>query len=598
MKPRIAIYTLVITLITCFTVGFAASGMLRSSAVDSARAQLETQARTLATMLSDGYTSDSNAAMERLRDVASSEGIRIQLIQSDGTVVADTRTLSGTITLDIADNPEIGEAFSVDSAYRLRREGSTDMMYVATAYSDTLVLRVVKSMSSVYKAVDSRIRMLCMWLAISPVLALALIVFMSRMLGNTAKQLHDGFKQLENGDFSARLTSQYADPDGLISGFNEMADQIERKWKSVRRRNHAMNMVTNTMQNGILAVDSDLHIVLINPAAKQMLGIVGSAEGMSISEASHDVRLNPVFTEAMAQEGVYTRDVVARTAVGRARRPLRLYVTALRDDGNTVGALALVEDVTELKRLEQVRTDFAANVSHELKTPLTSIKGFVETLQAGAINKPEMAQKFLNIIMLEADRLTRLINDILSISKLESGNDKVEMQALQLNTMASEICDLLRMHAEQKHITVNCAENAPQTLIWGNPDRVKQMLINLIDNAIKYTLDGGSVTVAVYKDDTTAYFSCSDTGIGIAEENIPRLFERFYRVDKGRSRSMGGTGLGLAIVKHIVLSMNGHIEVHSKLGEGTEFLISIPLYSGQTVQPVTGQSMDSADEIK
>lgn len=598
MKPRIAIYTLVITLITCFTVGFAASGMLRSSAVDSARAQLETQARTLATMLSDGYTSDSNATMERLRDVASSEGIRIQLIQSDGTVVADTRTLSGTITLDIADNPEIGEAFSVDSAYRLRREGSTDMMYVATAYSDTLVLRVVKSMSSVYKAVDSRIRMLCMWLAISPVLALALIVFMSRMLGNTAKQLHDGFKQLENGDFSARLTSQYADPDGLISGFNEMADQIERKWKSVRRRNHAMNMVTNTMQNGILAVDSDLHIVLINPAAKQMLGIVGSAEGMSISEASHDVRLNPVFTEAMAQEGVYTRDVVARTAVGRARRPLRLYVTALRDDGNTVGALALVEDVTELKRLEQVRTDFAANVSHELKTPLTSIKGFVETLQAGAINKPEMAQKFLNIIMLEADRLTRLINDILSISKLESGNDKVEMQALQLNTMASEICDLLRMHAEQKHITVNCAENAPQTLIWGNPDRVKQMLINLIDNAIKYTLDGGSVTVAVYKDDTTAYFSCSDTGIGIAEENIPRLFERFYRVDKGRSRSMGGTGLGLAIVKHIVLSMNGHIEVHSKLGEGTEFLISIPLYSGQTVQPVTGQSMDSADEIK
>ena len=598
MKPRIAIYTLVITLITCFTVGFAASGMLRSSAVDSARAQLETQARTLATMLSDGYTGESNAAMERLRDVASSEGIRIQLIQSDGTVVADTRTLSGTITLDIADNPEIGEAFSVDSAYRLRREGSTDMMYVATAYSDTLVLRVVKSMSSVYKAVDSRIRMLCMWLAISPVLALALIVFMSRMLGNTAKQLHDGFKQLENGDFSARLTSQYADPDGLISGFNEMADQIERKWKSVRRRNHAMNMVTNTMQNGILAVDSDLHIVLINPAAKQMLGIVGSAEGMSISEASHDVRLNPVFTEAMAQEGVYTRDVVARTAVGRARRPLRLYVTALRDDGNTVGALALVEDVTELKRLEQVRTDFAANVSHELKTPLTSIKGFVETLQAGAINKPEMAQKFLNIIMLEADRLTRLINDILSISKLESGNDKVEMQALQLNTMASEICDLLRMHAEQKHITVNCAENAPQTLIWGNPDRVKQMLINLIDNAIKYTLDGGSVTVAVYKDDTTAYFSCSDTGIGIAEENIPRLFERFYRVDKGRSRSMGGTGLGLAIVKHIVLSMNGHIEVHSKLGEGTEFLISIPLYSGQTVQPVTGQSMDSADEIK
>ena len=513
------------------------------------------------------------------------------------SVIADTRTLSGNIMLDTDENPEIAEAFTGKNAYRLSGEGSTDMMYVAVPFSDTLVLRVLKSMATVYKNVDSRIRVMYMWLAITPLIAVAFTLLMSRVLGKTSKQLNEGFKQLETGNFSVRLNEGHSDPDGLIGGFNEMAEQVDRKWKSVRRRNHAMNMVTNTMQNGILAVDSDLHIVLINPAAKQMLGISGSAEGTSISEASHDVKLNSVFTDAMAQEGVYTCDVIARTAVGRARRPLRLYVTSLRDDGNTVGALALVEDVTELKRLEQVRTDFAANVSHELKTPLTSIKGFVETLQAGAINKPEMAQKFLNIIMLEADRLTRLINDILSISKLESGDDKVEMQALPLNTMAADICDLLRMHAEQKHITVTCTENAPQTLIWGNPDRVKQMLINLIDNAIKYTLDGGSVTVAVYKDDTTAYFSCSDTGIGIADENIPRLFERFYRVDKGRSRSMGGTGLGLAIVKHIVMSMNGHIEVHSKLGEGTEFLISLPLYDGQTVQPVTGQSMDSTDSV-
>ena len=595
MRSRLAIYVLIISLIACLCAGLASASMLRSSAIDAAHDQLESEALALSTILA-GNSDD--AARESLRTVATNGSLRIQLIQADGTVVSDTRTLSGMITLDTAENPEIGEAFTGKSAYRLSSEGTNDMMYVAVPFSDTLVLRMLRSMNAVYKDVDSRIRIVCMWLAIVPLLALVLIVVMARMLGRTASQLSGGFKQLAGGDFSVRLDERHSDPDGLIKGFNEMAEQIDRKWRSVRRRNHAMNMVTNTMQNGILAVDSDLHIVLINPAAKQLLDISGSAEGMSISEASHDVKLNSVFTDAMGQEGVYTCDVVARTAVGRARRPLRLYVTALRDDGNTVGALALVEDVTELKRLEQVRTDFAANVSHELKTPLTSIKGFVETLQAGAINKPEMAQKFLNIIMLEADRLTRLINDILSISKLESGDDKVEMQALPLNAMACEICELLRMHAEQKHITVTCTENAPQTLIWGNPDRVKQMLINLIDNAIKYTLDGGSVTVAVYRDETTAYFSCSDTGIGIAEENIPRLFERFYRVDKGRSRSMGGTGLGLAIVKHIVLSMNGHVEVHSKLGEGTEFLISLPLYQGQTVQPVTGQSMDSANDIK
>ena len=203
-------------------------------------------------------------------------------------------------------------------------------------------------MATVYKNVDSRIRVMYMWLAITPLIAVAFTLLMSRVLGKTSKQLNEGFKQLETGNFSVRLNEGHSDPDGLIGGFNEMAEQVDRKWKSVRRRNHAMNMVTNTMQNGILAVDSDLHIVLINPAAKQMLGISGSAEGTSISEASHDVKLNSVFTDAMAQEGVYTCDVIARTAVGRARRPLRLYVTSLRDDGNTVGALALVEDVTEL----------------------------------------------------------------------------------------------------------------------------------------------------------------------------------------------------------------------------------------------------------
>jgi len=242
-----------------------------------------------------------------------------------------------------------------------------------------------------------------------------------------------------------------------------------------------------------------------------------------------------------------------------------------------VGALAIVEDITELRRLEQVRTDFAANVSHELKTPLTSIRGFVETLQAGAIDNPEMAHKFLNIIMMETERLTRLINDILSISKLESGDDEVAIERIRLDKKAQDVCDMLSIHAQEKQVTVNCATGNTPVYIMGNPDRVEQLLINLTENAIKYNEPGGSVTVQVFANDKEANVTISDTGIGIAEENLPRLFERFYRVDKGRSRQMGGTGLGLAIVKHIVRSMDGEIEVHSKLGEGTEFLVTLPL---------------------
>jgi len=359
--------------------------------------------------------------------------------------------------------------------------------------------------------------------------------------------------------------------------YNAIIGRIQDRVQKQASRNHALNVVMNQMQSGIIAVDENLKVMLVTPVAKKLLGIIGNPEGRLISDTSKDVKLDDVFNEAMRQGGVYTNEVAARTAVGRGHRPLRLYVSPMRNDGKVVGALAMVEDITEIRRLEQVRTDFAANVSHELKTPLTSIRGFVETLQNGAIDNPPMAHKFLRIIMMETERLTRLINDILSISKLESGDDEVSVERLRLDKMAFDVSDMLSIHAGEKEVTINCHMNHEPVNIMGNSDRVEQMLINLIENAIKYNKPGGSVTVQVFSNGVEANIAISDTGIGIAEENLPRLFERFYRVDKGRSRQMGGTGLGLAIVKHIIRSMGGEIEVHSKLGEGTEFLITLPL---------------------
>ncbi|MEG0146554.1 MAG: ATP-binding protein, partial [Clostridia bacterium] len=276
-------------------------------------------------------------------------------------------------------------------------------------------------------------------------------------------------------------------------------------------------------------------------------------------------------------------------------RPIRLYVSPMMKDQKAVGAVALIEDISELRRLEQVRTDFAANVSHELKTPLTSIKGFVETLQNGALENPAMAQKFLRIIMIEADRLTRLINDILTVSKLESGEQELPTERIRLDEMTDDVADMLRILAGEKQVTIYTNHEPEPSFIIGNPDRVEQMLINLIENAIKYNKNGGSVTVSIFNSEDTINMSISDTGIGIPEENVSRLFERFYRVDKGRSRSMGGTGLGLSIVKHIVKSMGGMIEVHSKVNEGTEFLITLPRANAAEVSPVERQ-LDAQDE--
>ncbi len=412
-------------------------------------------------------------------------------------------------------------------------------------------------------------------------LLLAVAVFIMVWLAMTSKEylvnhVMRTLDQFSDGNFDVRI-DPIPGKDDMVKEYNAIIGRIQSRIFQQRSRNHALSVVMTQIQNGIIAVDQDLRVILVTPVAKKLLGIVGNPEGMQVRESSKDVDLDEVFMEAMQQRGVYTNDVAARTAVGRGHRPLRLYVSPMRNDGKVVGALAMVEDITELRRLEQVRTDFAANVSHELKTPLTSIRGFVETLEAGAIDNPPMAHKFLRIIMLETERLTRLINDILSISKLESGDTEVAIERIRLDKMAYDVTDMLTIHAGEKEVTINAHMNEKPTYIMGNPDRVEQMLINLVENAIKYNRPGGSVTVQVFSNDKEANVTISDTGIGIAEEHLPRMFERFYRVDKGRSRQMGGTGLGLAIVKHIVRSMNGEIEVHSKLGEGTEFLITLPL---------------------
>ena len=391
-----------------------------------------------------------------------------------------------------------------------------------------------------------------------------------------ARRVMAALDAFADGKFDARvesITGREQDAEIYNAVIGRIADRVHRQ----SSRNNAINLVMTRMQSGIIAVDQNLKVILVTPVAKTLLGIIGTPEGKSISDASRDVRLDDVFNEAMRQPGVYTNEVAARSGMGRGHRPLRLYVSPMRDEGRVVGALAMVEDITEIRRLEQVRTDFAANVSHELKTPLTSIRGFVETLENGAIDNPEMAHKFLRIIMLETERLTRLINDILSISKLESGQDEVSIERIRLDKLAYDVADMLAIHAQEKEVSINCHLNSTPVNIMGNADRVEQMLINLVENAIKYNKPGGSVTVQVFSNGVQANVAISDTGIGIAAENLPRLFERFYRVDKGRSRQMGGTGLGLAIVKHIVRSMNGEIEVHSTLDEGTEFLITLPL---------------------
>ena len=570
MKSRVAVPAALITLIALVLIPVFNSLNIAADRNQSVLDELKAVCQIAGEMTEEVGT---DRRLEVISSLHLRSDITCGLYTLDGTEIYTSADENNSFPEGVADTAAVGR---VRTYIRDDAEG-VPAIYAIYQYEDGVFLLLSSAKINAATVMAERHGIILILVLL--LLAVAVFIFVwvaidyKERLVNRVMNTLDEFS---DGNFDARI-EPLPGKEETVAEYNAIIARIQSRIFQQRSRNHAMSVVMTQMQNGVIAVDQDLKVIFITPVAKKLLGVVGNVEGLPVNEASQDVRLEEVFKEAMQQRGVYTNDIAARTAVGRGRRPLRLYVSPMRNDGKVVGALAMIEDITELRRLEQARTDFAANVSHELKTPLTSIRGFVETLEAGAIDNPPMAHKFLRIIMLETERLTRLINDILSISKLESGNDEVAIERIRLDKLAYDVADMLTIHAGEKQVTINAHINEKPTYIMGNPDRVEQMLINLVENAIKYNKPGGSVTVQVFSNASEANVTISDTGIGIAEEHLPRMFERFYRVDKGRSRQMGGTGLGLAIVKHIVRSMNGEIEVHSKLGEGTEFLITLPL---------------------
>ncbi len=579
MKQKVAITATCLSLILCIAFLVLCASFARTAISDSALAELTRLCR-LSMLLTDSAVFDEQGTVLRLQQATSAGGVSAALYDTSGALIYSTRPgVQDALTQE--ELAEIHEG-KVTAMERHMRGSDASYLFALGRVQDTdRILSVYREGFRLIDGLGGRLVPLCM---LALLVATIILILLQMAVTRTNRFVNDVQRVLEDfseGQFDSRLQNVQGDSLLQTAHFNEVMGRIQDRVFRQKTRNQALNTVINHMQNGILAVDDNLNVILVTPAAKHLLNIVGSPEGQPISQASRDVFLDQVLRDAMAQEGVYMNEVAIRSTVGRSHTPLRLYISPMMKDAKAVGAVALVEDITELRRLEQVRTDFAANISHELKTPLTSIKGFVETLENGAIDNPEMAHKFLRIIMLEADRLTRLINDILSITKLESGKDEVPSKRIRIDEMACDIADMLSIQAAEKEVTIHAPENNDPSYIMGNPDRVEQMLINLIENAIKYNKPGGEVTVTVSNTQDTVNLSISDTGIGIPEESLPRLFERFYRVDKGRSRNMGGTGLGLAIVKHLVRTMDGLIEVHSKFGEGTEFLITLPRVQGE-----------------
>ena len=385
-------------------------------------------------------------------------------------------------------------------------------------------------------------------------------------------------KQISGGNYTKRADVRSNDELGqLARTFNEMAEELDRTVADLTDKNIKFDSILNSMTNGFVAVDSNLRIILVNTIACQLFNIGDEIAiiGTKLVEVIRNHQVNEFLSQTINKGDSLVNEVNIGVPEEKVFRIYTNPITSRSNPEVNTGGILTIHDITNLKKLEQIRTDFVSNVTHELKTPLTSIRGFVETLRSGAMNDTAVAEKFLEIIDIEAERLYMLINDILQLSEIETRLKDTDIGRHNLKDIIEEVVSILQVNAEKKGVKLN-VEADGRISILANRDRIKQMLINLIDNAINYNIENGSVTVTAAKVEGRLIIAVKDTGIGIAQQHLSRIFERFYRVDKGRSRNMGGTGLGLSIVKHIVNLYNGDIKVESEPGKGTEFIIQLP----------------------
>lgn len=413
-------------------------------------------------------------------------------------------------------------------------------------------------------------------------LAAALGLFTSRRISQPLQDMRRGAERFAAGDFYHRLTiPDTVELASLAITLNRMAAQLAEQITVITQQRNEQEAILESMHEGVIALDTQERVITVNRAAEALLGVVATqAKGHLIQEVVRNVTLQRLAAAAMHSTESATADIVLR---GAEERFLQATATALRDaQGQDIGVLVVLNDVTQLRHLENIRRDFVSNVSHELKTPITSIKGFVETLRDGALDNREHAERFLGIIARHAERLHAIIEDLLALSRLEQSDESYDIprsETTLTDVLQAAILDCAaRAEAQRVTMIPSCAEALRATV---NAPLLEQAIVNLLENAITYSNPDSCVWMSARQDDDLLVIEVRDQGVGIPYDHLDRIFERFYRVDKARSRERGGTGLGLAIVKHIAQVHGGQVSVTSAVGQGSTFTLRLPLHVKQ-----------------
>jgi len=504
----------------------------------------------------------ANEGAEYFEDLET-EGFRITWINENGTVLFDSEKNSAEMENHL-EREEIkqalAEGFGESSRYSATL--TEQSFYCARRLPDGTVIRLSVMQSSLLTLTLGMIQPLCAIFAGALILSLVLA---SRL----AKKI---VKPLNELDLDEPLNNEcYDEIAPLLTRLNSQQIQIRRQSDELKQKRREFEAVTTGMTEGIVLLNDKHEILSINPAAQKILGAEGSPVGQNVISVNRSPVLRDVLTKA--DTGVHS-ETIAELCGGS----YEIGASPIFSDGKVCGSALLLLDVTEKEKAEQLRREFTANVSHELKTPLQSISGYAE-LMANGMAMPKDIADFSGRIYSESRRMIRLVDDIIKLSRLDEGAEDMKREDADIYALAQETTAALLPQAESMGVSISL-EGEP-TVVNGIPRLLQEIIFNLCDNAVKYNRAGGSVTVTVRGDNDSARLTVSDTGIGIPEKHLGRIFERFYRVDKSRSKEVSGTGLGLSIVKHAALAHNAKIETQSKVGQGTSITVIFPKNKGE-----------------
>jgi two-component system, OmpR family, phosphate regulon sensor histidine kinase PhoR len=508
---------------------------------------------------------------------------RLTVIAADGTVLGDSgRDFAEVRSMaNQRDFPEVRAALAGNIGNDLRVGQNKDILYIAIPLAEPTqirgVLRISLPLTAVSKAATSVHQTVALGALLAFAVVLAVGLFLSRRVTRPVTEMQSIARWMAEGDFAQRVPISGTDEiAGLGRTLNLMAERLSEKIQDLEGERTKVAAILDSMVEGVIAFDQHGRILLMNHAARRIFDLGREqAEGRPLpSIIRHTEILDLVMGRPQSNaEGTRRREIELGPPVERI---LDAHASSMALAPSGQGTLLVLHDVTELRRLERVRTEFVANVSHELRTPLTSIRGYLETLLDGALDEPANARRFLEIAHTHAERLSRLVDDLLQLSDIETGKLVLKTAPLHLHEVAADVVAFFEKQAAQKSLTL--LNHVPLDLqVQADWDRLTQILVNLVDNAVKYTPEQGQVTLGARRGaNGLVSVWVTDTGIGIPSTDLPRITERFYRVDKARSRELGGTGLGLAIVKHLVQAHAGELWIDSELGKGTTVHFSLP----------------------